>query len=174
MILMLENIIARGLKGKEQRDFCDEWTNINKTLMDFDMKWWLARHYMAQKNWADRLLSSLKGYPFVIPRTPAEDKKIGRSMIGILDAVTRYSIGLLDESFGFPRKKTKTKSREQYIKEIRDLMAQFDKATKAAFRHAKKDFQKYITASKEDYTFWLRDNLVKLGEYGLLDSNNWN
>jgi len=89
---MLENIIARGINSTEHKEFCNEWGMINKSILDFEVIWFRARHFIAQKNVIDRILSNLKGYPFVAPRTPNEIETINRLMGEILHKVTNYSI----------------------------------------------------------------------------------
>lgn len=167
MIVMIENIAAKGLHGKDHEEFCNEWVIINRNIMEFNMHWYLARSYMAQKNWIDRFLSSLKRYHFVTPRLPSESGKSNRLMGRILDTVTRYSIALIDESSVFQRRKTKTRP-EEYVKELKNLSREFDKTTNAILLKASEDFQEYTGRLRKDYRLWYQQNTVKLSKYRLL------
>jgi hypothetical protein len=168
LTLMLENIIDRGLNGDEHKEFCNEWSIINRTILEFDTDWWIARHYIAQKNAIDRFLSGLKGRPFIMPRTQTESKKSNLLMRKILATVTNYSLASIDETFRFKKEKIKPKPKEEYIVELKELVTKFDTTIKTMLRKAKKDHQKYSKILNEDRKIWLQQNFLKLNEYGLL------
>jgi hypothetical protein len=170
MILMLENIIARGLRSQDHKEFCTEWGMINKTVLEFNSNWFLARHFLAQRNAIDRLLSRLKGYAIVMPRTASESDESNRLMTKILTTVTDYSISSIG-SIGLRRKKTKPKPKEEYVEELKELVTKFDTTMRKALRKAREDFRKYSRMLKEEHALWLQKNLLKLNEYGLLEKS---
>jgi len=167
LVLVLENIIAKGFSKNDHEEFCNEWSIISGTMLEFTVDWELTRYCIAQKNAIDRFLSGLKGYPFVVPRTQIESKESNRLMRKVLMTVTDYSLFSIDNPFGFQEGRTKLKSKKEYIKRLKELVTKLDKTIDTMSRKAKKDQQKYKKILNENRETWFQRNVAKLIEYGL-------
>ena len=168
-VALLRNYVSKTPTTDEHKEFCNEWSKCNRAIMDFDMYWWYARHYLAQKRALDRFISELKGYPFTAPRTPTESKKYGVLMKRILAVATNYSISFLPRSFELRRdkKKGRTKSKEEYVGEMKKLIAEFETLMKNMANKALEDMRRYRATLSGDYELWQRQNMSKLIAYKL-------
>jgi len=163
-IVLLRDYVAKTPTTDSHKEFCNEWNKCNRTIMEFDLYWWFARHYLAQKSAVDRLISKLKGYPFTTPRTATESREYALLMNEILKTATDYSISFLP---GFVRlrrdkRKGRTKSKEEYVGEIMKLIVKFESLMESMANKASKDMQRYRTILREDRELWLKQNMSKL------------
>ena len=163
---LIESAIASGLNNIEHKEFCNEWAETNRIIMNFDLTCWHSRNYLAQKSAIDHFLSWVKGYPFVAPRASLENTKNYRLMTKILSAATNYVNALIPKPIRLHNNKEKPAT--EYAEELKKLALEFDKTTTKMLRNSEKILKKFNKELRNDRKIWLKENSLKLYKYGLI------